>query len=104
MDYHCIPDLAAEVTIPPDGILSRTLHNDDRVRVVLFGFAAGQELTEHTSAMPAILQILQGEARLKLGEDEVDARAGTWVHMPPQLPHGIFAKTQVIMLLSLLKS
>jgi len=31
-----------------DGILSRTLHNDDAVKVVLFAFSTGQELSEHT--------------------------------------------------------
>jgi quercetin dioxygenase-like cupin family protein len=104
MDYKYIADLADEVTIPQNGILSRTLHNDERLKAVLFGFDAGQELSEHTAAVPAVLHILQGEARLRLGEDHRDARAGAWVHMPPQLPHGVYAKTPVVMLLLMLKS
>ena len=104
MSYRHFEDLIAEVTIPPDGILSRTLHNDDQLKVVLFGFAAGQELSEHTAATPAIMHILQGEARLKLGEDSMEGRAGTWVHMAPQLPHSLLAKTPVVMLLLLLKN
>jgi quercetin dioxygenase-like cupin family protein len=101
--YHFIQNLAKEVTVPPDGILSRTLHNDDRLRVVLFGFAAGQELTEHTSKMPAVLHVLEGEARLRLGDQDVEAGPGAWVHMPPELAHGIFAKTPLMLLLTLLK-
>jgi quercetin dioxygenase-like cupin family protein len=104
MDYQYIADLAGEVTIPQNGILSRTLHNDERLKAVLFGFDAGQELSEHTAAVPAVLHILQGEARLRLGEDHMDAKAGGWVHMPPQLPHGVYAKTPVLMLLLMLKS
>ncbi len=103
MNYHYIEDLAHEVTVPADGILSRTLHNDDRVKMVLFAFSPGQELSEHTAASPAILHILQGEARLRLGDDVKEVRAGAWVHMNPQLPHGLLAKTPVIMLLLLLK-
>jgi hypothetical protein len=35
-------DLAAEVEPPSDGTLSRTLFQEDYLKVVLFGFAAGQ--------------------------------------------------------------
>jgi len=85
VDYRFLADLAAEVNIPEDGILSRVLYNDDYVRVVIFGFAPGQELTEHTSKMPALLQILSGDVKLRLGKDEVEARAGSWVRMAPNL-------------------
>jgi ferredoxin len=92
-----LPDIA------PDSIVSRTLHGDDGVKAVIFGFAAGQELSEHTASMPATLVFLQGEADLKLGEDRMSAQPGTWVHMPPNMPHSITAKTPVVMLLLLLR-
>lgn len=101
-DYLHYPDLIAEIRdIPPESIVSRTFFQDERVRIILFGFAAGQELSEHTSSKSAILHILKGEARLKLGQDEFDAKAGAWAHMPPNLPHSILAKTPLIMLLTL---
>ena len=90
--------------IPADSIISRTLHADEDVKAVLFGFAAGQELSEHSVSQPAILHILQGEARLTLGDDSVEAGPGTWVHMPPNLRHSIVARTPVVMLLLLLRS
>lgn len=90
--------------IPPDSIISRTLYSDEGVRAVLFRFAGGQELSEHTASQPAILHILEGEADLRLGEDAVAASAGTWVHMSPNLRHGIVAKTPLTMLLLLIKS
>lgn len=101
--YTHIADLAREVEIPRDAILTRTLYADEQVKVVLFAFDAGQELSEHTASTPAILHFLQGEARLTLGEDSMEARAGAWVHMPAQLPHSIQARTPVVMLLLLLK-
>jgi quercetin dioxygenase-like cupin family protein len=103
-EYSYIADLAKQVDIPDDGILSRTLYTDEQVKVVLFGFDTGQELSEHTASMPAILHIVQGEARLTLGDDSVEARAGALVRMPPNLRHGVYAKTPVVMLLLLLKS
>lgn len=98
-----IADLNAEVQIPVNGILSRTLYNDDRLRVVIFGFAEGQELTAHTASMPAVIQILQGEARLTLGESTMDAHAGSFAHMPARTEHALVAKTPVVMLLMMLK-
>lgn len=96
-------DLVAEVEPPSDGTLSRTIYQDDQLKAVLFGFAAGQELSEHTASMPAIMHFLRGEANVSLGPDTHQANAGTWIHMPAQLPHSIHAKTPTVMLLLLLK-
>lgn len=102
-DYTLFLDLAKEVQPPDKGILSRTLYQDDRLKVVLFGFAQGEELSEHTASMPAILHFLHGEAKLTLGDETLEARPGTWVHMPKGMRHSIQAKTPVVMLLLLLK-
>ncbi|NTW97862.1 MAG: cupin domain-containing protein [Oscillochloris sp.] len=96
-------DLAREVTPPDDGTISRTLYQDAGLKVVLFGFSAGQELSEHTAAVPAVLHVLSGSARVTLGAEEIAAQPQTWVHMPAHLPHSIHAETPVVMLLLLLK-
>lgn len=88
---------------PPEGTLSRTLYQDQQVKAVLFNFSAGQELSEHTASTPAIMHFLCGEAEVTLGADHVTAEAGSWIHMPPQLPHSIRAISPVTMLLLLLK-
>lgn len=104
-DQHLfLRNLATEVELPRDGTLSRTLLNNNQVKIVLFGFAAGQELSEHTASMPAVLQFVAGEAAVKLGDDWVDAQAGSFIHMPAGLIHAIRTKTPVIMLLLLLKT
>ena len=102
-DYTHFLDLAAEAEPPADGILSRTLYQDDQVKAVLFGFAAGQELSEHTASKPAMLFFVQGEASVGLGDDIREAKAGTWIHMPPLLKHSIKTRSPVVMLLILLK-
>jgi Uncharacterized conserved protein, contains double-stranded beta-helix domain len=101
--YTHISDLAKEAQPPEKGILSRTLLNDEKVKAVIFGFAQGEELSEHTASMPAILHFLQGEAKLTLGDDTLEAKPGTWIHMPTGQRHSIQARTPVIMLLLLLK-
>jgi len=100
--YTLIPNLDELLTeVPQDSILSRTFYSDDQVKAILFSFAAGQELSEHTASVPAIIHILHGEAELTLGGDRVEGRAGTWIHMPPNLKHSIVAKTPLIMLLTM---
>ena len=101
--YTHIVDLAKEIEPPEDGILTRTLLNDDSVKAVIFGFAQGEELSEHTASMPAVLHFIQGNATLTLGEEQVEAQPGTWIHMPAELQHSVQAKTSVVMLLLLLK-
>jgi len=107
-----IPDLAALIDeIPPESIVSRTVYRDDQVKAVLFGFAAGEGLTEHTASQAAILHFLRGEATVTLGEVEetatstgsVQAVPGAFIHMPPKLPHSVVAHSDVLMLLLLIK-
>ena len=102
--YTLFGDLAKQVEPPVDGTLSKTIFQDDGLKVVLFGFAAGQELSEHTASTPAILHFLNGESDVTLGTDKVTANAGTWIHMPARLSHSIRTKTPVVMLLLLLKT
>lgn len=102
--YTYYADLTEQVPeIPADSIVSRTLYNDERTKVTLFGFAPGQELSEHTASQPAILHFIQGKVRLTLGEDEMEAGPGTWVHMPANMRHALVAETAVILVLILFK-
>lgn len=101
--YTHFRDLANEIQPPEKGILSHTLYKDDRLKVVMFGFAAGEELSEHTASMPAVLHFLQGEASVGLADDKHEAKPGTWIHMPAGLKHRIHAQTPVVLLLYLLK-
>jgi len=101
--YFRIPSLRSEVTIPEDGIVSRALFQDENVKVVIFGFSAGQELSEHTASIPAITHFLDGSARVTLGTEESVAVEGSWFYMNPNLLHSIRATTPTKMLLVLLK-
>ena len=103
-EYNYIDDLQALLPdIAEDTIVSRTFLDDENVKGILFGFATGQELSEHTASRPAILHFLSGEAELTLGPDTSVARPGTWVHMPAHLSHSIVARTPVVMILLLVR-
>jgi quercetin dioxygenase-like cupin family protein len=99
-----ILSLADETRFAPNGIVSRTLLRTANSRVVLFGFAEGQELTEHMSTQYAVIQILSGECEFSLAGKPRLAKAGDLIYMPPNLPHAIRATQQFSMLLTLFKS
>jgi quercetin dioxygenase-like cupin family protein len=102
--YTYLEHLSRQVEAPRDGTLSRTIHQDDRLKAVLFNFSPGQELSEHTASTPAVMHFLEGEADVTVGGDSFSVSSDAWIHMAPQLSHSIRAKTQVVMLLLLLKS
>ncbi|HZQ45712.1 MAG TPA: cupin domain-containing protein [Verrucomicrobiae bacterium] len=98
-----ILSLADETQFAPNGIVSRTLLRTPNSRTVLFGFAEGQELTEHTSTQHAIIQMLSGECEFSLAGKAHKLKAGDLVYMPPNLPHAVKATKQFSMLLTLSK-
>ncbi|HEY7937595.1 MAG TPA: cupin domain-containing protein [Candidatus Limnocylindrales bacterium] len=95
-------DLVAEAAIPARGILSQTLSNENGIELVLFAFASGEQLAEHTSARPAIIHILSGEGDLTVGVNALGAIPGTWVRMPADTKHSLVARTALVMALYLL--
>ena len=99
-----ILSLADETKFAPNGIVSRTLLRTATSRVVLFGFAEGQELTEHTSTQTAVVQILSGACEFSLAGKTHPAKAGDLIYLPPNLPHSVRATTQFSMLLTLSKT
>jgi len=102
--YVYVRDAREQAKTPENGILSQTLQNDERTKIILFGFAPGQELSAHTAPFPATLTFLKGEALLNLGGEEQEAVEGTFVYMRPKLEHGIKARTEVVMLLTMIKN
>jgi len=102
-DQAQVVNLQEAVTPPGDGIISRTVYQNDQLKAVMFGFGAGQELSEHTATKAAVMHFLSGEADVTRGDRPLAATAGTWVHMPAGLTHSISAKTPTVMLLLLLK-
>jgi quercetin dioxygenase-like cupin family protein len=98
--YTFFPEIAGTIdSIPTESIVSRTVYRDEQMKAIVFAFAPGQELSEHTASVPAIIQILEGECDLTIGSDHYSVKAGAWARMPANMPHSIVANTTVKMLL-----
>lgn len=93
-----------EAVAPPEGaIITRTVYQDENLKAVMFGFGAGQELSEHSTPRSAVMHFLSGRADVIVGGKPVEATAGTWIHMAPGLPHSVAAKSPTVMLLLMFK-
>jgi quercetin dioxygenase-like cupin family protein len=99
-----LADLAASTEIPSEGTLSKVVFKDDQIRVLIFAFDQGQELTEHTASMPAIVQVVSGSLRLTMGDETVEMSPGDWAHMAAGLPHSVEAHEPSVMLLTMLRN
>jgi quercetin dioxygenase-like cupin family protein len=103
MTHTVIPDIATEVDIQSGAVVSKVIHRDQHVNVTVFGFDAGQELTEHRAARAAVVQVVSGRLRFTADDEELDAGPGFWLHMPAETPHSLVASEPTIMLLTLLR-
>jgi quercetin dioxygenase-like cupin family protein len=101
--YTFIPHLLDGIEVPNDGTLSRVLFKSDGLRVVAFAFDEGQELTDHTAAVPAILQVVRGRLGVTLGGEMVEMSADSWVSMEANVVHAVVAFEPSVMLLTLLR-
>jgi len=86
-----LAEVASLVAIQPDATVSRTVLQAEGARFVLFSFDTGQVLTEHTAAVPVLLQVLNGHLRITAGGRTVDLRPGGLIHLTARLPHAVEA-------------
>jgi quercetin dioxygenase-like cupin family protein len=100
--YVLFADLATEAVVPARGIHSQTLSNEGGVELVLFAMAAGEQLSEHTAALPAIIHVLSGEGQLGVAGDSHAVGPGAWMRMPARTTHALVARTPLVFALYLL--
>lgn len=83
--------VAEELPVVSDATTSRAVVDNDAVRVVLFTFDTGQQLTEHTASLPVVVQILRGRLRFELEGEAYDLAVGDVVYLAPGAAHGLQA-------------
>ena len=87
-----------------DAVVSKTILDKPVGTITLFAFGKGQKLSEHTSPYDAVVQVLDGQARLTIGGKDVQVSAGEIVIMPANVPHAVTAKDRFKMLLTMIRA
>ena len=97
-----VTDVAGCAAVQPHSIVSTTVLRAEGTRVVMFAFDAGEELSEHTAAVPVLLQVLSGRLEVTASGRTVHLTPGDLIHLPTRLPHSVVAVEPAHLQLTLL--
>lgn len=97
-------NLAELVQYSDDSIVSKTILDKPVGTITLFAFDKGQSLSEHTTPYDAVVQILEGRAKLTIGGEDVKVSAGQIIIMPGNVPHDVVAEEKFKMLLTMIRA
>lgn len=95
--------LADHIQYAAGAVVSKTLIKRQNGTVTLFAFDTGQELSEHTTPFDAMVEVLDGTARWRIGGVDVAVRASEFVMLPANVPHAVVAETPFKMLLTMIR-
>ena len=79
-----VADLESMIEVAEQGIVSKAIVENEHHKIIQFTLAAGQELSEHTASVPAVIHVLQGQGTVSLGGDVHEARPGMLYYMPAE--------------------
>ena len=95
--------LASVLDVVPGSVVSRTLLRRSLGNITLFSFDAGEGLSEHTAPFDALVTVMDGAARITVGGEEHEVRAGEGLLLPAALPHALHASTRFKMMLVMIR-
>jgi quercetin dioxygenase-like cupin family protein len=84
-------------------IVSKTLINKGTGTVTLFAFDKGESLSEHTAPFDAIVNILEGGAKITIDGKPYNLKSGEMIIMPGGKPHALQAVEKFKMMLIMIK-
>ena len=85
-------------------IVSRKLTTAAGGNVTVFAFAAGEELSEHTTPFDALVFVLEGQAEVSISGTPHPVKAGEMIIMPADKPHALRAVEAFKMALIMIRS
>ena len=98
VDLHDMTQLAEQ------GIVSKSIVENDHHKIIHFTLAPGQELSEHAASVPAVIQIIAGSGSVTLAGRRHTASAGKLYYMPAHLKHAVAADDTLVFLLTMFRT
>ncbi len=85
-------------------VVSRTILEKKTGTVTIFSFDKGQGLSEHTAPFDAMVEILDGEAEIRIAGKPHKVKAGEFIIMPAGKPHSLKAIKKFKMALIMIRA
>jgi quercetin dioxygenase-like cupin family protein len=99
-----VVDLHEMTQVADQGIVSRSVVENDHHKIIHFTLAPGQELSEHAASVPAVIQIVAGSGSVTLAGRRHAASAGKLFYMPAHLKHAVAADETLVFLLIMFRT
>ncbi|MGC9343570.1 MAG: cupin domain-containing protein [Bacteroidales bacterium] len=97
-------NLKDSVTYADGSIVSKIIEKNNAGNITLFAFDENQNLSEHTAPFDAIIQIIEGKAKVIIDGKVNEMTEGDFIIMPANIPHAVEAETKFKMILTMLKN
>jgi quercetin dioxygenase-like cupin family protein len=98
-----VSGLTEQLPVTASATTSRSLVDNDRVRVVAFAFDTGEQLTEHTATMPVVVQLVRGRLRFEVAGETHNLTEGDCVYLAANEPHSLEALEPTLMSLIMVR-
>lgn len=85
------------------GVVSKEFVRTNTGTLTLFAFDEGQGLSEHSAPFDATVQVIDGEAEIKIDGVAHTVKASEMIIMPANHPHALFAHKRFKMLLTMIR-
>jgi len=92
-----------EVEYSSNGIVSKKVIKSDSGNISLFAFDKGEHLSEHTAPFDALIQVIDGSARITIGGIPHLITQGNSIIMPANIPHAVEAVERFKMILTMIR-
>lgn len=81
-------------------VISKTLVQNDLVSITVFSFDKNEEIATHKTAGDALVTILDGTAKIIIGDNSYILTSNQSIVMPKDIPHALFAEEKFKMILT----
>ena len=96
-------NLKGSIEVAEGGIVSKQFIKNKGGNITLFAFDKDQGLSEHTAPFDAIVQIIEGKAKVSVDDNSQIVSEGEMINMPATIPHAIHAVEAFKMCLIMIK-
>ena len=96
-------NLKESVSYSEGSVVSKIISKSEAGNLSLFAFDEGQNLSEHTAPYDALVQVIDGRAKVIIKGRVFIAGEGDFIMMPANIPHALEAPEKFKMLLVMIK-
>lgn len=87
-----------------NAVVSKTLLEKKSGTITIFAFDKDQGLSEHSAPFDAMVQVVEGDAEIKISGEPHKLSEGEMIIMPANKPHALKAINRFKMILTMIKS